>query len=88
MKKLIVMDPVRICGSDLTSGTLDEKRKCMGYDSIPPLGPIPRRLKNCRSGPRESMEKNDGSSAEFGLPQIYQRQSVADDSYPPLINTH
>jgi ribonuclease HI len=32
MKKLIVTDPVRICGSDLTSGTLDEKRECMGYD--------------------------------------------------------
>jgi hypothetical protein len=35
MKKLIVMDPVRICGSDLTSGTLDEKRECMGYDITP-----------------------------------------------------
>jgi len=32
-------------GSDLTSGTLDEKRECMGYDSIPPLGLIPRRLR-------------------------------------------
>jgi hypothetical protein len=32
MKKLIITDPVRICGSDLASGTLDEKRKCMGYD--------------------------------------------------------
>jgi len=45
MKKLIAMDPVRICGSDLTSGTSDEKCECMGYDSIPPLGPIPRRLR-------------------------------------------
>jgi hypothetical protein len=35
MKKLIIMD--------LVSRTLDEKHKCMGYDSIPPLGPIPRR---------------------------------------------
>jgi hypothetical protein len=34
MKKLIVMDPVWICGSDLTSGTLDEKRECMGYDRL------------------------------------------------------
>jgi hypothetical protein len=34
MKKLIVMDPVQICGSDLTSGTLDEKRECMGYDTM------------------------------------------------------
>jgi len=33
MKKLIVTDPVWICGSDLTSGTSDEKCKCMGYDS-------------------------------------------------------
>jgi len=33
MKKLIVTDPVRICGSDLTSGTSDEKRECMGYDT-------------------------------------------------------
>jgi len=32
MKKLIVTDPVRICGSDLISGTLDEKCKYMGYD--------------------------------------------------------
>jgi hypothetical protein len=32
MKKLIVTDPVRIW-SDLTSGTSDEKRECMGYDS-------------------------------------------------------
>jgi hypothetical protein len=37
MKKLIVMDPVRICGSDLTSGTSDEKRECMGYDNDPIL---------------------------------------------------
>jgi len=29
-------------GSDLGSGTLDEKCRCMGYDSIPPLGPIPK----------------------------------------------
>jgi hypothetical protein len=43
MKKLIVTDLVWICGSDLTSGTLDEKCECMGYDSIPPLRPIPRR---------------------------------------------
>jgi hypothetical protein len=42
MKKLIIMDPVQI-RSDLVSGTSDEKCKCMGYDSIPPLGPIPRR---------------------------------------------
>jgi len=34
MKKLIVMDPVRICGLDLTSGTSDEKRECMGYDRL------------------------------------------------------
>jgi len=33
MKKLIVMDLVRICGSDLTSGTSDEKCECMGYDN-------------------------------------------------------
>jgi len=32
MKKLIATDPVRICGLDLTSGTSDEKRECMGYD--------------------------------------------------------
>jgi hypothetical protein len=32
MKKLIVMDPARICGSDLTSGTSDEKHKYMEYD--------------------------------------------------------
>jgi len=32
MKKLIVTDPVWIW-SDLTSGTSDEKRECMGYDS-------------------------------------------------------
>jgi len=44
--------------------------------------------KNRRSGPQESMEKNDGSIAEFGFPQIYQHQSIAGDSYPPLINTH
>jgi len=34
------VDPI---SSDLGSGTSDEKHKCMGYDSIPPLGPIPRR---------------------------------------------
>jgi hypothetical protein len=33
MKKLIVTDPVWICGSDLTSGTSDEKRECMGCDT-------------------------------------------------------
>jgi hypothetical protein len=33
MKKLIVTDPVWICGSDLVSGTSDEKRKYMGYDT-------------------------------------------------------
>jgi hypothetical protein len=33
MKKLIVMDLVWICGSDLTSRTSDEKHECMGYDS-------------------------------------------------------
>jgi hypothetical protein len=32
MNKLIMTDPVRICGLDLVSGTSDEKRKCMGYD--------------------------------------------------------
>jgi len=32
MKKLIVMDLVWICGLDLISGTLDEKREYMGYD--------------------------------------------------------
>jgi hypothetical protein len=34
MKKLIVTDLVQICGSDLTSGTSDEKHECMGYDSL------------------------------------------------------
>jgi hypothetical protein len=34
MKKLIATDPVQICGSDLTSGTSDEKHECMGYDRI------------------------------------------------------
>jgi len=33
MKKLIVTDPVRICGSDLASRTSDEKREYMGYDN-------------------------------------------------------
>jgi hypothetical protein len=42
MKKLIIMDLDQI-RSDLVSGTLDEKHECMGYDSIPPLGPISRR---------------------------------------------
>jgi len=37
MKKLIMMDPVQICGSDLTSGTSDEKREWMGYDSHPEI---------------------------------------------------
>jgi hypothetical protein len=27
------VNPVWICGSDLTSGTSDEKRECMEYDS-------------------------------------------------------
>jgi len=45
MKKLIATDLVWICGSDLASGTSDEKRECMGYDSIPPLGLVPRRLR-------------------------------------------
>jgi len=35
MKKLIMTDLVRICGSDLTSGTSDEKHECMGYDTFP-----------------------------------------------------
>jgi len=32
MKKLIVMDLAQICGSDLTSGTSDEKCEYMEYD--------------------------------------------------------
>jgi hypothetical protein len=35
MKKLIIMDPVWICGLDLISGTSDEKCKYMGYDTEP-----------------------------------------------------
>jgi len=35
MKKLIVTDLVWICGSDLASGTSDEKREYMGYDTWP-----------------------------------------------------
>jgi hypothetical protein len=34
MKKLIITDPAWICGSDLVSGTLDEKRECMEYDTL------------------------------------------------------
>jgi hypothetical protein len=34
MKKLIVTDPVQICGLDLISGTSDKKRKYMGYDTV------------------------------------------------------
>jgi hypothetical protein len=38
MKKLIATDPVWICGSDLTSGTSNEKRECMGYDKYSKKG--------------------------------------------------
>jgi len=34
------------------------------------------------------MEKIDGSVAEFGFPQVYWCQSVADDSYPLTYQPH